>query len=246
MAKLKGKSALVTGGSRGIGAAIAERLAQEGADVAITYTKSADAAEKVVARGRAYGVKAEALQADSGDGEVIKRVVGEVVHRFGRLDILVNNAGIFFLGSLLDSTDEQFERMVNINVRAVFLASREAAKVMQEGGRIINIGSNLGERVPFPGAGLYAMSKSAVAGFTRAWARDLGPSGITVNCVQPGPINTDMNPEDSDFSADQKAGTAIGRYGQPSEVADLVLFLATPEASNITGAVLNIDGGFNA
>lgn len=246
MAKLKGKSALVTGGSRGIGAAIAERLAQEGADVAITYSKSADAAEKVVARGRAYGVKAEALQADSGDGEAIKRVVGEVVHRFGRLDILVNNAGIFFLGSLLDSTDEEFERMVNINVRAVFLASREAAKVMRVGGRIINIGSNLGERVPFPEAGLYAMSKSAVAGFTRAWARDLGPKGITVNCVQPGPINTDMNPEESDFSAPQKAGTAIGRYGQRSEVADLVLFLASAEASNITGATLNIDGGFNA
>ncbi|MGH8613326.1 MAG: SDR family NAD(P)-dependent oxidoreductase [Gammaproteobacteria bacterium] len=246
MAKLKGISALVTGGSRGIGAGIVERLAQEGAAVAITYSKSADAAEKVVARGRAYGVKAEALQADSGDGEVIKRVVGEVVHRIRRLDIRVNNAGIFLLGSLLDSTDEEFERMVNINVRAVFLASREAAKVMRVGGRIINIGSNLGEQVPFPEAGLYAMSKSAVAGFTRAWARDLGPKGITVNCVQPGPINTDMNPEDSDFSAAQKAGTAIGRYGQRSEVADLVLFLASAEASNITGATLNIDGGFNA
>ncbi|MGH8653739.1 MAG: SDR family NAD(P)-dependent oxidoreductase [Gammaproteobacteria bacterium] len=243
MAKLASKTALVTGGSRGIGAAIAERLAQEGANVAITYAKSADAAQKVLARARTHGVRAEALQAD---GAAIKRVVGEVLRQFGHLDILVNNAGVFFLSSLTDSTDEQFEQMVNINVRAVFLASREAAKVMQEGGRIINIGSNLGERVPFPGAGLYAMSKSAVAGFSRAWARDLGPKGITVNCVQPGPVNTDMNPEDSDFSAAQKAGTAIGRYGQPSEVADLVLFLATPEASNITGAILNIDGGFSA
>lgn len=246
MAKLKGKTALVTGGSRGIGAAISERLAQEGADVAITYAKSTDAAEKVLTRARIHGVKAEALQADAADGAAVKRVVGEVVRQFGRLDILVNNAGVFFLGSLLDSTDKQFEQMVNTNVRAVFLASREAANVMRVGGRIINIGSNLGERVPFPEAGLYAMSKSAVAGFTRAWARDLGPKGITVNCVQPGPINTNMNPEESDFSAPQKAGTAIGRYGQPSEVANLVLFLASAEASNITGATLNIDGGFNA
>ncbi len=244
MARLKGKAALVTGGSRGIGAAIAERLAREGADVAITYAKSAEAAEKVAAQVRTHGVKAEALHAD---GAAVKRVVGEVARHFGRLDILVNNAGVFFLDSLLDNTEEQFEQMVDTNVRAVFLASREAAKVMREGGRIITIGSIAGERVPFPGAGLYAMSKSAVAGFTRAWARDLGPKGITVNCVQPGPIDTDMNPEeDSDFSAAQKAGTAIGRYGQPREVADLVAFLASAEAANITGAVLNIDGGFNA
>lgn len=181
--------------------------------MAITYAKSAEAAEKVAAQVRTHGVKAEALHTDAADGAAVRRVVGEVARRLGRLDILVNNAGVFFLDSLLDSTDEQFEHMVNTNIRAVFLASREAAKVMPEGGRIITIGSIVGERVPFPGAGLYAMSKSAVVGFTRAWARDLGPKGITVNCVQPGPIDTDMNPEaNNDFSAAQKAATAIGRY----------------------------------
>ncbi|HEY0523400.1 MAG TPA: 3-oxoacyl-ACP reductase family protein [Stellaceae bacterium] len=242
--RLTGKVALVTGGSRGIGAAIAERLAADGADVAISYSSSSESAERVVAGiRRSAGVRAEAFHADAADPAAVKALVPAVVEQFGRLDILVNNAGIWQQNILTEATEEEFDRIVGVNVRAVFLAAREAARVMQPGGRIINIGSVLGERVPFPGVGLYSMSKFAVAGLTRAWARDLGPRGITVNCIQPGPVDTEMNPATGDFAAVQRQGTALDRYGRADEIAAAASFLASPEATYVTGATINVDGG---
>lgn len=246
MARLDGKVALVTGASRGIGAAIARRLAADGAHVAITYSSNAAAAEATVAALRACGVEAMALQADAIDAEAIKVLVPQVADRFGRLDILVNNAGIFTLASIEDASDEDFERIMAINVRAVFLASRAAAQIMGQGGRIIIIGSVNGDRMPVAGGALYAMSKAAVAALTKGWARDLGPRGITVTCVQPGPIDTEMNPADGGLADVLRPMTALDRYGTPEEVAALVAFLASSESANITGCVLNVDGGFNA
>ncbi len=243
---LKNKVALVTGGSRGIGAAIVQHLAAEGANVILTYATSAEAAERQVAAARDKGVEAEAIKADAADGQAVRDLVSQVVERFGGLDILVNNAGIFAGGPLEETSDEDFERTVDINIRAVFLAAREAAKVMASGGRIINIGSIFGQRAPLPGLGLYAMSKFAVAGLTRAWARDLGAKGITVNCVQPGPIDTEMNPSDGDLAAVMTPLTALGRYGRAEEIAETVAFLASPAASYLTGAMINVDGGFEA
>jgi 3-oxoacyl-[acyl-carrier protein] reductase len=244
--RLTGKVALITGGSRGIGAEIARRFAEQGANIVISYASSPQAAEEVVSSARKSGVEAEAIQADSADSAAIESLVQQTVKRFGGLDILVNNAGIFAGGSLEESSDEDFQSTIDINVRAVFVAAREAAKSMTEGGRIINIGSIFGERVPMPGIGLYSMSKFAVAGFTRAWARDLGAKGITVNCIQPGPINTDMNPEDGDLSEVLTPGTALGRYGRPREIADTAVFLASSESSYVTGTVIDVDGGFEA
>jgi len=246
MGKLKDKVALVTGGSRGIGAAIARRLATDGAHVAFTYVGKAETAEATVAAVRANGVDAMSLCADAADPETVKGIVPKVVDRFGRLDILVNNAGIFGMAPLADCTEEDFERIIAINVRAVFLASRAAAKVMGEGGRIITTGSHLADHIPFPGGALYAMSKGALAALTRGWARDLGPRGITVTCVQPGPIDTESNPASSDFAQTLAPMTAVGRYGKPDEVAALVAFLASPDSANITGCTLNVDGGMNA
>lgn len=243
---LEGRVALVTGGSRGIGAAVARRLAEEGADIAITYLNSEDSARAVVGAGREAGVEVEAIKADAGSHEEMGGLVEKVVGRFGRLDVLVNNVGITPMGTLEDSTEEDFDRIVDVNLRATFLASREAAKVMEPGGRIVNIGSVWGELVPMAGIGLYAMSKFAVTGMTRAWARDLGPKGITVNCVQPGPVNTDMNPADGPMSGALTPLTALGRYGEPRELAELVAFLAGPKSSYLTGAVINADGGLNA
>ena len=244
--RLTGKVALITGGSRGIGAAIARRFAEEGAKIVISYASSPQAAEAVVATAREAGAEAEAIKADSSDSGQVESLVQQTVKRFGRLDILVNNAGIFAGGSLEDSSDEDFQKTIDVNVRAVFVAAREAAKTMTDGGRIINIGSIFGERVPLPGIGLYSMSKFAVAGFTRAWARDLGAKGITVNCIQPGPINTEMNPEDGDLAEVMTPVTALGRYGRPTEIADTAVFLASPESSYITGTVIDVDGGFEA
>jgi 3-oxoacyl-[acyl-carrier protein] reductase len=245
---LTGKVALVTGGSRGIGAAAARALAERGADVAISYSASPEKAQVVVRDLTSKGVRAAAFKADQASADEVERLVKQVVERFGRLDILVNNAGVFVLGSLGDATADsaQLQRQFAINVGGVAAAVRAAAKVMGEGGRIISVGSVLGARVPFPGMADYSATKAAVAVYTRGWARDLGPKGITVNAVQPGPINTDMNPDNSDFAAPQKAATALGRYGRPEEVAAAIAFLASPEASYITGTTLDVDGGFNA
>lgn len=243
---LEGKVALVTGSSRGIGAAIAARLAEEGADVAITYASSAEAAEDVAAELRDRGVQALVFKADAASAAQIKALVPQVVERLGRLDILVNNAGIFGGGPLGETEEADFDATVAVNVKAVFLAAREAVKVLPEGGRIINIGSVFGQRVPLPGLGLYSMSKFAVAGLTKAWARDLAARKITVNAIQPGPIDTDMNPEQGDFGAVLGPMIPLGHYGRPEDVANAVAFLAGPQAAFVTGETLNVDGGFEA
>lgn len=240
------RTALVTGGSRGIGAAIARRLTNDGFNVAITYVKSRDAADRLLSELKNNGFKSAAFKADAADVNSMSWLVDRVIEHFGRLDVLVNNAGIFETATLTDATDEDFSRMIDVNVRSVFLVSRAAARVMPEGGRIINIGSIVGDRVPFAGGSLYAMSKAAVSALAKGWARDLAPKGITVNCVQPGPIDTDMNPATGDSAEFQSSMTSLGRYGRVDEVASLVSFLAGTESSYVTGASINVDGGFNA
>jgi len=243
---LAGKVALVTGGSRGIGAAIAQRLAQEGAAVALTYVSTPERAEEVVRAIEAGGGKALAIRADSADASAVQSAVRQTVEHLGRLDILVNNAGVAALAPLTEFSLEEFDRLVAVNVRGVFAASQEAARHLGEGGRIITIGSVNGDRMPFQGGAVYAMTKAAVAGLTRGMARDLGPRGITVNTVQPGPVDTDMNPAEGPFAESLKSLLALGRYGHVDEVAGLVAYLARPEAGFITGASLTIDGGFAA
>jgi 3-oxoacyl-[acyl-carrier protein] reductase len=244
--KLTGKVALVTGGSRGIGAAIAKRLAQEGAAVAITYATATVKADEVVRAIDVKGGRALAIRADSGDADAVKSAVAETVKTFGRLDVLVNNAGIVVLKTLDQFSLADFDRLVAVNVRGVFVAAQEASRHMGDGGRIIMIGSVNAERMPIEGGAVYAMTKAAVAGLTRGLARDLGPRGITVNNVQPGPIESDMNPSHSSFAERMKGLMALKRYGQGDEVAGMVAYLASPEAAFVTGASLTIDGGFAA
>jgi 3-oxoacyl-[acyl-carrier protein] reductase len=246
MSKLTNKVALVTGGSRGIGAAIAKRLAADGASVAITYAKDASAASAVVKAIEGDGGKAVAIQADAADVEAVRRAVEKAVGTFGRLDVLVNNAGTAIPKKFEDTTLEELDRVIDINVRGVFVATQAALKHMNDGGRIIMIGSCVGERMMTPGLVPYSATKGAVKMFTQGLSREVGSRGITVNNVQPGPIDTDLNPSTGDWAAPQKAATALDRYGSVDEVAALVAFVAGPESSYITGANLTVDGGTNA
>jgi 3-oxoacyl-[acyl-carrier protein] reductase len=244
---LSHKHALITGGSRGIGAATAKRLAADGATVVLTYAHSPDAAQAVADEIQQAGGTATAIQADLSEkagSDAVQAAVKE--HLGGRIDILVNNAGMFDVKPLTDADDAHLHDQVHLNVLAVWGVTRRCAAMMPEGGRVIVIGSCLGERMPFPGGSAYGATKAAVAALARGWARDLGAKAITVNCVQPGPIDTDMNPADGDMADYQRSLTALGRYGQPEEIAAAVAFLASDEASFITGTTLNVDGGFNA
>ena len=246
MSKLKGKVALVTGASRGIGAAIAKRLSEDGASVAITYAKDANAASAVVKAIEANGGKAIAIQADAADAAAVKSAVEQAVAALGRLDVLVNNAGTAIPKKFEDTTLEELDRVIDINIRGVFVTTQAALKHMNEGGRIINIGSCVGERLMTPGLVPYSATKGAVKMFTQGLSREVGSRGITVNNVQPGPIDTDLNPAAGDWATPQKTATALDRYGSVDEVAALVAFVAGPESSYITGANLTVDGGTNA
>jgi len=243
---LEGKVALITGGSRGIGAAIAKRLAADGANVAITYAKGADAAASVVKEIERAGRKAIAIQADAADADAVKAAVEKTVTTFGRLDILVNNAGTAVPKRFEETTLEELDRLIAINIRGVFVATQAALKHMKSGGRIISIGSAVGERALTPGLVPYSATKGAVKMFTQGLSREVASRGITVNNVQPGPIDTDTNPATGEWAVPQKAFTALGRYGHVDEVAALVAFVAGPESSYITGANLNVDGGMIA
>jgi 3-oxoacyl-[acyl-carrier protein] reductase len=246
MPNLNKKVALVTGGSRGIGAAIAKRLAADGASVAITYAKDANAASAVVKAIERNGGKAIAIQADAVDAEAVQVAVEKAVATFGRLDVLVNNAGTAIPKTFEETTLEEMERVIDINLRGVLVATQAALKHMNDGGRVITIGSAVGERVLVPGLVSYSATKGAVKIFTQALSRELGGRGITVNNVQPGPIETDLNPATGDWSVPQKAATALNRYGRVDEIAAMVSFVAGPESSYITGASLTVDGGMNA
>ena len=244
--KLAGKVAVVTGGSRGIGAAIARRLAGDGASVAVTYSKGADAASSVVKEIERGGGKAIAIQADAADADAVRNAVERTVTTLGRLDVLVNSAGTVIPMKVEETTLADFDRVFAVNVRGVFVATQAALKHMKNGGRIIMIGSSVGERVVVPGLVPYSATKGAVKIFTQSLSREVGSRGITVNNVQPGPIDTDLNPAAGDWAVPQKAATALDRYGLVGEVAALVAFVAGPESSYITGANLTVDGGMNA
>jgi 3-oxoacyl-[acyl-carrier protein] reductase len=246
MNDLEGRVAVVTGGSRGIGAAVALRLARDGADVAITYRSAADSAAQVVKEIEQIGRRGLAVQADSADAAAVRAAVDTVVAELGGLDILVNNAGVFPYGPFEEVTLDELDRVLAIHARAAFVAAQAASPHLGDGGRIISIGSNLAERVPFPGIALYAMSKSALLGYTRALARELGPRGITVNVVQPGSTDTDMNPADGDSAEHQRSLAALGRYQTADELAATVAHLAGPGGRTITGASLLVDAGTNA
>jgi 3-oxoacyl-[acyl-carrier protein] reductase len=242
---LEGKVALVTGGSRGIGAAIVRRLAQDGASVAFTYASSTDHAKALSAEIEASGGKASRMMVDSADAGALQRVVKKTAEAFGGIDILVNNAGILIRGTVDRYDLATFDKMLAINVRAVFVGNQAVLPHMRAGGRIVTTGSVTAERTGFPGASVYSMTKAAVAGMTRGLARDLGPRGITVNVIQPGPTMTDMN-EDKNTQAMIRPLIAVGRLGDAAEIASLVAYLVSPEASFITGSAVTIDGGYLA
>lgn len=245
MKRLENKVALITGGSRGIGAGIVKRLASEGAKVAFTYAYSPDAAATVVSEVEAAGGKALMIVADNHSPKAITQAVEQTVKTFGRIDILVNNAGMYIMNTLEAYTLEEYEDIMAVNVRAVFIASQSAARHMQPGSRIITIGSNMADRVTDAQGTLYAMSKSALIGLSKGMARDLGPKGITVNLVQPGPIDTDMNPANSAHADMARSRMAIPQYGTPAQIAGLVAYLASEESAFMTGASLTMDGGYN-
>jgi NAD(P)-dependent dehydrogenase (short-subunit alcohol dehydrogenase family) len=246
MAQLNGRVALVTGGSRGIGAAIATRLAEDGADVALTYRAGKDNAEEVAARIERTGRRALTIQADSADPDAVTEAVERAVRELGRLDVLVNNAGVFPHGPIEEVSAVERDEVIAVHVTAAFAAAQAASRHLGEGGRIISIGSNLGQRVPFPGLALYAMTKSALDGLTKALARELGPRGITANVVHPGSTESDMNPPDGPSADAQRAVSALGHFGTPADVAATVSLLAGPDGRMITGAALLVDGGTNA
>ena len=243
MSTLKGKRALVTGASRGIGAAIAKALAAEGASVAITYERSAEKAGEVVKEIEAAGGKAVAFAANSADPQAVRDSISQTVEKLGGLDILVNNAGIARQGSFEEISLEDIDVLLNVNVRGVILASQAAIPHLSNGGRIISIGSGLGERVPFGGVTVYSATKSALRSLTAGMSRELGSRGITVNLVQPGSTDTDMNPADGEGAAAQKSAMSLGQYGTPEDIAAAVVFLAGPGGKQITGTTITVDGG---
>jgi 3-oxoacyl-[acyl-carrier protein] reductase len=244
--KLEGKVALITGGSRGIGAAIAKRLAADGANVAITYAKDASAASAVVKAIERDGGKAVAIQADAANVEAVKAAVEKTVATFGQLDVLVNNAGTAIPKTFEETTLEEMDRVIDINVRGTLVTTQAALKHMKSGGRIISIGSAVGDRVQTPGLVAYSATKGAVKIFTQGLSREVGGRGITVNNIQPGPIDTDLNPASGDWAVPQKAATALDRYGHVDEIAAAVAFIAGPESSYMTGSNITVDGGMNA
>ncbi|MEU8181668.1 SDR family oxidoreductase [Micromonospora sp. NPDC049044] len=244
MRTLKDKVALVTGGSRGIGAGIALRLAQDGADVALTYRQDAERAATVVRQIEALGRRALALRADGADPSAVRGAVDRVAAELGGLDILVNNAAVFLVGAVGELGTAEVEQTIAVNIRAPYVAVQAALRHLSEGGRIISIGSIVSERTVFPGLTLYSMSKTALVGLTRGLARELGPRDITVNLVNPGPTDTDANPADGPDAAAISGFTAVGRYARPADIAATVAHLASPEAGYVTGALINVDGGF--
>ncbi len=246
MSELEGKVALVTGGSRGIGAAIARRLAREGADVALTYLSAADGAKAVVREIEAEGRRGLAIQADGADPKAVVGAVERTVDELGRLDVLVNNAGIFPNGPLEDVSLEEVDRTLAVHVRAVYVASQAAARHMGDGGRIVSIGSCFAERVPYPGVSLYAMSKSALIGLTKGLARDLGERGITATLVHPGSTDTEMNPADGEGAEEERGFIALGHYGSTEDIAATVAHLAGEGGRYVTGASIAVDGGYAA
>lgn len=242
---LEGKVAIVTGGSRGIGAAIVERLAKDGANVAFSYSNSKERADQVVAKVEAFGRKALAVKADQAAPGQVTDFVRKAHEVFGRLDILVNSAGVFITGHVADEAADiaAFDRQIDVNIKGVVTAVRAAAPLLGDGGRIVSIGTTGADRITFPGVGDYIATKAAVQAYTRGWSRDLGERNITVNVIQPGAINTEMNPEDAGHADALRSLTSLGRYGQPEDIAAAVAFLVGPDASYITGATLNVDGG---